>query len=265
MKRPDFAVPIGLVVGLAAIGVSARLEGVRLGFLWQPTAAIVVLGGTLGAVIVRRGLGGLWSATRAMLSLGTRESNDELEASVARLAWLARAVKREGVQVLEGHAESSDDPLLAQGLKLAADYTDPITVRAALGRQLEQEYTVGMRDVTTLDAAGGYAPTFGILGAVLGLIQVLRALTEPHALGTGIATAFVATIYGVGLANLVLFPLAARLRDRLDHRIRQRETLVEAIAALAAHEPPGAITRRVAPNAWLDTQTALLKLPKLAP
>src|SRR2546421_346641 len=260
MKRPDFAVPIGVIVGLATIGGGALLEGVRLGFLWQPTAALIVLGGTFGAVIVRRSVSGLWSAGRAMLSLCVRENNDELEASVARLAWLARAVKREGIQVLDSHAENSDDPLLARGLKLAADYTEPMAVRAALARQLEREYEHGVCDVTTLDAAGGYAPTFGILGAVLGLIQVLRALSEPHALGTGIATAFVATIYGVGLANLVLFPLAARLRERLDHRIRQRETLAEAIVALAAHETPGAITRHLAPHAWTDTQTALLKL-----
>jgi chemotaxis protein MotA len=265
MKRPDFAIPLGVAVGLAAIGGGALLEGVRLGFLWQPTAALVVLGGTLGAVIVRRGVGGLCGALRATLALGTRENNDELEAAVARLAWLARAVRREGVQILESHADSSPDPLLTQGLKLAADYAEPAAVRTALGRQLEQEYARGMRDVGTLDAAGGYAPTFGILGAVLGLIQVLRVLADPQLLGIGIATAFVATIYGVGLANLVLFPLAARLRERLDQRIHQREMLVEAIVGLAARETPGAITRRVAANAWLDAQTVLLKLPQLAP
>jgi chemotaxis protein MotA len=234
------------LIGLLAVGGSAWLEGVRLSFLWQPAAALVVLGGTLGAIVIRRSLGGLWCATRAALALCLKENTDELEVAVARLAWLARAAHREGVQVLESHARSSRDPLVAQGLTLAAEYTAASAVRAALDRILDQEYERGMGEVATLEAAGAYAPTFGILGAVLGLIHVLRSLAEPDALGLGIATAFVATIYGIGFANLVLFPLASRLRERHEAQMRQREALAEALVALAAHESPGAISHRFA-------------------
>lgn len=243
MKRLDLTVLIGLAVGLAAIVGSALLEGIRPGFLWQPTAALVVLGGTLGAVIIRRGLGGVRSALRTTLSLFRRDDSEEAEATLARLAWIARAAKREGVKAFENHATYSGDSLVASTLKMAAEYAEPEAVRARLDRILDVEDEDGLRDPATIEAAGGFAPTFGILGAVLGLIHVLRLLDQPGALGLGIATAFVATIYGVGIANLVFFPLAARLRERHETRMREREALAEALVALAAHESPAAITR----------------------
>lgn len=256
MKRLDFAVPCGLLIGLIAVGASAWLEGIRLGFLFQPTALLVVLGGTIGAVVVRRGGGGLKDAVRAGFRVCVRDSTNELEATLTRLAWLSKTVRREGVQVLENYAEKSSDPLIVRGLMLTAEYADAKTVRAALDAQLDHEDERGMRDVATIEAAGSYAPTFGILGAVLGLIHVLRSLADPGALGTGIATAFIATIYGVGLANLLFFPLASRLRERHESLIKQREMLADALVALAAHEPPSAITNPFAHYAALNAPSA---------
>jgi chemotaxis protein MotA len=139
----------------------------------------------------------------------------------------------------------SDDPLVAHALSLAADYAEPSQVRDRLNRILDAEDEQGLGDVATLDAAGGYAPTFGIIGAVLGLIYVLRSIADPGALGAGIATAFVATIYGVGAANLIFFPLASRLREQHRARMKQREVLAEALVALAAQESPSAIAMRL--------------------
>jgi chemotaxis protein MotA len=246
MKRRDFSVLIGWLIGLAAIGGGAWLEGIRLQFLWQPTAALIVCGGTLGAVVVRRGLAGLKEAIHATYVYCFREQDDELEANLARLTWLTRQVKREGVRGLEAHANNSDDPLVAQGLALVSDYAEPSTVRQRLQRQLDAEDERGLGEVATLEAAGSYAPTFGIIGAVLGLIYVLRSLADPSALGLGIATAFVATIYGIGIANLVFFPLAARLRDQHRLRMKRREVLAEALVAFAAHETPTAIAAHLA-------------------
>lgn len=243
MKRLDLALPVGLGVGAVAIFGAAMLEGVRLGFLFQPTALLVVFGGTIGAVVVTCGIDGFVSAMRSAGRLFYK-SGDDLHAEVARIAWLARAAQHEGIRVLESHAESSDDPLIQRGLGLAADYATGPTVREALESVLDDEDAAGARDAATIEAAGGYAPTFGIVGAVLGLINVLRAIDEPGVLGFGIATAFVATIYGVGFANLVLFPVAARLRQRHAERMRQRELLADAIVGLASHEAPGAIARR---------------------
>lgn len=240
---------MGLAIGLAAVGLGAWVEGVRPAFLWQPTAALVVCGGALGAVTVRRGAAGVLSALRAVCALFVREQDDEEKIIVARLAWLARTARREGVRSLEEQAQRSADPLVARGLLLAAEFADPQYVRAILERALDAEDANGARDAATLEAAGGYAPTFGILGAVLGLIHVLRALDQPGALGVGIAAAFIATIYGIGFANLILFPLASRLRERHESRMRRREALVDALVALAAQETPQMIAERFnAPN-----------------
>ena len=255
MKRPDLAVPLGIIVGLAAICAGAWMEGVRLGFLWQPAAALIVFGGTMGAILVRRGLPGLRAVARALVTLFFQPGQEELESTKARLNWLARLIRREGAQALEAQAANTNDPLLSQALSLISQYADPLVVRERLERVLDHEDERGLRDVTTLEGAASYAPTFGILGAVLGLIQVLRALSDPSLLGIGIATAFVATIYGIGVANLILFPLAARLREHHSNHMRQREAIAEALIALAAHETPSAITRQFV----ADVELALLQ------
>lgn len=263
MKRLDLTIFIGLMIGLAAIGGSASLEGIRLGFLWQPTAALVVLGGTIGAVIIRRGIRGLKDSVRATLALCLRENTDEMDATLARLTWIARAARREGVKVFETYAENSHDPLIVRALTMAAEYAEPEVVRAALSRMLDNEDEEGLRSAATLEAAGGYAPTFGILGAVLGLIHVLRSLNEPSALGAGIATAFVATIYGVGIANLILFPLGSRLRDQHESRMKRREALADALVALAAHESPSAITHRFTAHVSLSGKDSAMASRKV--
>lgn len=243
MKRPDMAIPLGAAVGLAAIGIGAWMEGVRLGFLWQPAAAVIVFGGTIGAVLIRRGPAGLKAILRGIASLFFDSSKEEMEATKARLTWLARLERRDGPQALESQAAASNDPLISQALTMISQYAEAGLVRERLARILDHEDEHGLRDVTTLEGAASYAPTFGIIGAVLGLIQALRVLADPSQLGIGIATAFVATIYGVGLANLLLFPLAARLRERHNNSMRQREAVAEALIALAAHETPSVITR----------------------
>jgi len=244
MKRFEPTVITGLLIGGVAIGASVLFEGIKPGFLWQPTAALVVLGGTLGAVTVRCGLGGLRSIVTATLQLFSKDLGDDDEGMIARLAWLARSARRDGFAVFEQYASSSNDSLVARGLSLTAEYAEPNMVRAALDAILDHEDQMGRRQATILDSAGGYAPTFGILGAVLGLIHVLKSLDNPSALGTGIATAFVATIYGIAFANLLFFPLGARLREQHESRMRRREALADALVAISANESPVNIKRR---------------------
>jgi chemotaxis protein MotA len=241
-KRFEPTTLIGLLIGLSAIGASMFLDGTRLRFLWQPSAFLIVLGGTLGAVTVRCGLSGILATLKQVLGLFRRE--DEEDATVARIVWLARTVRHEGHRVLEQYATSTDDKLISTGLTLACEYTEPGLVAASLDTVLDEEDQLAQQHISVLESAGTYAPTFGILGAVLGLIHVLRAIDHPGELGTGIATAFVATIYGVGIANLFFFPLAARLRQRHQLHIRRREKLAEALVALCANESPMSIERR---------------------
>lgn len=243
MKRFEPTALIGLLIGLGAIGASVALEGIKLRFLWQPTAVLVVLGGTIGAVTVRCGLKGLGSLLREIFLLFRVEPIHNEEAIIGRLTWLARTAKREGPRVFEQYAAVSDDRLVARALTMVGEYAEPGVVRSAVDTILEHEDREGRRQATLLESAGGYAPTFGILGAVLGMIHVLRSLDNPSALGIGIATAFVATIYGIGLANLLFFPLASRLRERHDSQMRRRDALADALVAFSANESPASIKR----------------------
>lgn len=242
MKRFDWTIWLGIAIGAGAIVWGAWHENLNVGMLWNSTAAIIVFGGTLGAVIVRRGVRGIASAVRAVWNLRLRDEEDKQHnIEIAKLAWLSRSANKNGVKAYEDYAEASGDLLVAQGLILVADRAKKEAVEEVMRRRLALEYDEGMHDSATLDAAGGFAPTFGILGAVLGLISVLRVLDKPEALGVGIATAFVATIYGLSLANLIFFPLAARLRERHESRIKRREEIVSVILSLGSNETPQAI------------------------
>lgn len=242
MKRFDFTIWLGVAVGVFAIVGGAWFDGLNVSFLWHPTAALIVVGGTLGAVIVRRGVIGITSAVRAIWDLRLRNDSDESHRiELAKLAWLSRSAKKIGVKAFENYADNYGDTLVEQGLTMVADRADKEYIKEALKRRLNVEDEVGMQDSATLEAAGGFAPTFGILGAVLGLISVLRVLDKPEALGVGIATAFVATIYGLSLANLFFFPLAARLRARHEAYMKRREELATVIMSLSGSETPLAI------------------------
>lgn len=242
MKRFDWTVGLGVAVGLAAILLGAWSEGLSVGLLWHPTAALIVGGGTLGAVIVRRGVAGIVNAIKAIWKLRLRDNdNDQHRVEIARLAWLSRSFQKSGVRAYENFAEQTQDTLIAQGLIMVADRAERSQIKEVLLRRLEIEDEEGLQDSATLEAAGGFAPTFGILGAVLGLISVLRVLDRPEALGVGIATAFVATIYGLSLANLFFFPLSARLRARHEAHMKRRDEIVSVIISLGSNEPPLAI------------------------
>jgi chemotaxis protein MotA len=241
-QRFDWTILVGIGVGITAIVAGAWAEHLNLAFLWNPTAALIVGGGTLGSVIVRRGFVGIVSAIRAVWHLRLSKLDQEAHnAERSKLAWLSRMAQKNGVKAFENYATNSDDLLVINGLTLVADGSDQEQIKAVLQRQISHEDEIGLEDSATLEAAGGFAPTFGILGAVLGLISVLRVLDRPAELGSGIASAFVATIYGLSLANLVFFPLAARLRARHDEGMKLREELVSVILALAAKEPPRTI------------------------
>ncbi len=246
MRKLELTTFLGLAIGLGAIATSMALDGIKPAFLLQPSALLIVVGGTLGAVIVRSGVSGVLAATKQTLSLFRSREADDSDETIAQLAWLARAARRDGQRVFERYANTTDDKLMARGLTLASEYAEPSQVSPVLENILDRENENGLRNVAILESAGSYAPTFGILGAVLGLIHVLRAIDNPGELGTGIATAFVATIYGVGIANLIFFPLAGRLRERHQAFIRGREKIAEALVAVCANESPTSIKQRLA-------------------
>jgi len=242
MKRIDWTIWLGVLFGTSAILVAAWFEDLKIGFLWNPTAALIVFGGTLGAVVVRRGFDGLTGAVKAVWSLQFKDSAAiEHQNEIAKIAWLSRSAQKSGVKVFENYADTSRDLLISQGLMMVADGAETEQIKEFLTRQIELEDEEGLHDSATLEAAGGFAPTFGILGAVLGLIGVLRVLDKPEILGVGIATAFVATVYGIASANLFFFPLAARLRSRHDSKMKRREEIAAVILAIKTKQAPRAI------------------------
>ncbi len=246
MKRFDWTILLGFAIGLTALLFAVKLEGLNIAFLWNPTAVLMVGGGTLGAVIARRGLGGVLNSAKAVWQLQIKEENDDShKVEIARLAWLARSANKNGVRIYESYVDSFDDALVEQGLTLLAESADKEQITAVLNRRIDFEQNREMRNISTVEAAGGYAPTFGILGAVIGLISVLRVLDQPGMLGSGIAAAFVATIYGIGSANLFFFPLAARLRTRSEKLIRKREELALVLISLADKKTPRAIINQL--------------------
>ena len=232
--------PLGVIVVLYA----QHLEGVPLTALLQGPAALIVFGGTLGAVLLSHSLSDLWGAVRAAVDT-FREAPDDSETLSATMIGLAIRAHRRGVMGIESELETITDPFLREGLTLVVDETPLDLMRDALKVAAEVRHADDEAPARIFDAAAGYSPTLGILGAVLGLIRVMQNLAAPGALGGGIAVAFVATIYGVGIANLVLLPLAARLRARAAQRARRREMIIQGLCAIHQRLHPRLVTQKL--------------------
>jgi chemotaxis protein MotA len=224
----------------AAVGVvigSQLLEGGSWTSLLQSTAALIVLGGTLAATLISYAPGAVFDAARAAVrSFGSHD--DDLAALSTELVAMSVRAHRNGVLSLESELDRVDDEFLRNGLSLAVDGVEPALLRDLLATEMRARETTDDEPARIFESAAGYAPTFGILGAVLGLIHVMRSLGTPGALGDGVAVAFVATVYGLGLANLLLLPLASRLRERALAIGRRRELILEAVVALRGRMHP---------------------------
>jgi chemotaxis protein MotA len=234
---------IGFVIAIVAIVGGQLLEGGHVSSILQPTAALIVIGGTIGAVALQFPLTALqqtWFDLREAL-----RPPEELAPLIAQLGVLAHRARREGIVALERDAEKLPDPFLKRALELAVDGFDSPAVRRMLELQLDKVEEEAEHSVKVLEAAGGYAPTVGILGAVLGLIHVMENLSEPARLGSGIAVAFVATVYGVGSANLLFLPLAGKLKLRAREVSLRLELIIEGVCSLAEGENPRALERRL--------------------
>lgn len=240
----DKATLLGLLLGLAAVVGGHLLEGGSLGLIFQATAAVIVLGGTAAAVSLSFPPGALLEALRALPRV-FRQPRDDSQAQLLRLVEMAYRARRDGLLALEKTLAQEPDPFLRRGVELLVGGFSAAEVREILQAELAQVHDAALTPARVYEAAGGYAPTLGILGAVLGLIQVMQHLTEPAKLGTGVAVAFVATIYGVAGANLLFLPLAHKLRLQETREHRRREMLLEGLVALGQGEHPRLIAERL--------------------
>lgn len=233
----DIATILGIVIALAAILGGQALEGGHAGSIMQLTAFIIVLGGTFGAVCVQNPMPVVIRAMGA-LSLALSNPHHDLKATIMSLLDLANISRKQGLLALEAKLKDIPDPFFRKGVQLIVDGTDPKVVHEILEIEVEHHEEEGIVAAKVWEAAGGYAPTIGILGAVLGLIHVMENLADPSKLGGGIAVAFVATIYGVGAANLFFLPIANKIKLKLKEESASRNMLIMGLVGLAHGENP---------------------------
>ena len=235
---------VGLVVGIAAILVGQMLEGGHVGSLVQPTAFMIVIGGTLGAVMLQSPFAAFRRGV-AMIGWVFRPPIPPFEIAINQVVGWSQTARKEGLLALEDIANSIDDGFAAKGLQLLVDGVDPERLREVLEVEIDHWEQQLKAAAKVWEAAGGYAPTIGILGAVMGLIHVMENLSDPSKLGAGIAVAFVATIYGVGSANLIFLPIGKKLLSHVSRMVAMREMLVDGFVGIAHGDNPRIIESRL--------------------
>jgi chemotaxis protein MotA len=222
---------MGVIVGLGGIMLGLLLEGGKLSQVIQPTAAIIVFGGTLGAVLLQYPMPVVASAFRRLIQVFLERKLDPQQ-TVQQLVIFANKARRYGMISLDADLPSLSDPFLKRALMLAVDGTEPQELRKTMQLEIDNQAEYEDNIPKVFESAGGFAPTIGIIGAVLGLIQVMQHLDNINEVGKGIAVAFVATVYGVGSANLFFLPSSGKLRLRIREEQIIREMTLEGVVSI---------------------------------
>ncbi len=236
---------VGLALAVGAIVGGQWLEGGSIASLLQLAAALIVLGGTIGAVMLQSPFATFATGVR-LAGWVARPPSADPRAMIARIVEWAQLTRHDGMLALENRLPEIEPGFTRNGVQMLVDGFEPDKMREALEVEISS-YEERLRAAARIwEAAGGYAPTIGILGAVLGLIHVMENLAEPAKLGSGIAVAFVATVYGVGAANLVLLPIANKLKALIEAQIALRELVLDGLLGIAHGENPKLIEARLA-------------------
>ncbi|MRN54350.1 flagellar motor protein [Paenibacillus monticola] len=240
----DITSIIGLLAGAVALIGGFIWEGGSLSGLLQLNAALIVFGGTFAAVMISFTASRLRSIPAALrLAFGSNPNNDEEKAE--EIISMAAITRRGGVLALEKRAEAHPDPFTREGLLLIIDGTDPDQVRQILELEMDARELKHESYAKIFEAAGGYAPTMGIIGTVMGLIRVLSNLSDPSNLGASIAVAFTATLYGVASANLLFLPIASKIRAQSQSQIHTMEMLLVGILSLQNGDPQHLVRKKL--------------------
>lgn len=234
----------GILVALAGIGLGLIIEGSKIVQVLQPTAALIVLGGTLGAVLVQFPLPVVLQAMKQLKDVFWC-SEPDADALIQNLLRYAYKARKDGLLSLDSELGKIQDPFLKESLMLAIDGVCAEDLRKMMELQLDYRGEKAERIPKVFEAAAGYAPTIGILGAILGLIKVMQHLQDINEVGRGIAVAFVATIYGVGSANLLFLPWAGKLKIRMRERQVIREMMLEAVLSILEGVNPRALEHQL--------------------
>jgi chemotaxis protein MotA len=242
--RVDLIAFGGFLLAISGVLGGLVLDGGHIADIAQASAAVIVLGGTIGAVVLTTPRPILKSALGKLRLVFSEHDNAPRE-MIDRISALATKARRHGLVSLERDLEGTEDPFLSKTLMLAIDGLEPDKLRKMMEMEMRLEAAEAETDAGVFEAAGGYAPTFGIVGAVMGLIQVMKHLDNFSQVGAGIAVAFVATLHGVGSANLLFLPIAQRIRLRSQQSIRAEQLILEGIIAMIEQMHPWLIRQRL--------------------
>jgi chemotaxis protein MotA len=240
----DFATIVGLILGLGCLMVSVVLEGGHLSSLVSLPAAIIVFGGTAGATAIGFTVAEL-KASPVLLRIAFKEEKYDTTNLIVTLVGFAEKARREGLLALEEDLSTIQDDFLQKGMQLVIDGTDAELVRGIMETELTFVQDRHQKGAAVFEAAGGFAPTLGIIGTVMGLVHVLGNLSDTETLGPAIATAFIATLYGVASANIFFLPIAAKLRNRSAQQILLHEVTLEGILSVQAGDNPRIVEEKL--------------------
>ena len=245
---------IGIIVSIIAILLGNLLEGGLISSLINGPAIIIVFGGTLGATLLQFPQA-IFMRSMEMSLWIFKPARIDLEAQIAQIVYWSNISRKRGMLVLENSIDADLDPFTLKGLQLLVDGKDSEVIIDILELEMSAKESRDYQAARLYDAMGGYAPTIGILGAVMGLIHVMENLADPSLLGKGIATAFVSTIYGVASANLIFLPIASKLKSHIYFENQAREMITIGIASIANKENP--INIKLKLDGYLNTKTEL--------
>lgn len=240
----DLASLIGIILGFAMLIGGFMLEGGHFTSLLEPTAAMIVFGGTAGATIASFSMDDI-KQIGVLFKITFSEKRYEVNELIGTLCGFAEKARREGLLSLERETANIDDEFLRQGVQLVVDGTDPSLVRDILETQIDftdQRHKIG---ADIFEAAGGYSPTMGIIGTVMGLVHVLSNLSDPESLGPSIAVAFIATLYGVCFANVAWLPIGHKLKLKSKQERFMREIALEGILSIQAGDNPSIVREKL--------------------
>ncbi len=240
----DLGSVLGILIGFGAILLGNALEGGHIGALIQPTAMLIVLGGTIGATMLGFPLNVFIKACKGMRDVILDKKRDHKKL-VDEIVEYAQKARRDGIIALEGVVQNASDPFLKKALMMAIDGADSKMMRDNLELVITHTEDDKEKIPKVWEAAGGYSPTIGIIGAVMGLIHVMQNLADVAAVGAGIAVAFVATIYGVALANLMFLPAAGKLKLKVKAEITMLELMMEGALAIQEGQNPNLIREKL--------------------
>lgn len=235
---------IGLVLAFVAIVGGNFLEGGHVSALLNGPAALIVLGGTLGAVLLQTPIA-VFMRAMSIVSWILFPPRIDLAQGISQVSSWSSTARKEGLLGLEPVAETERDSYARKGLQLLVDGAEPEVIRSILEVDLYTQESRDLRAAKVFESMGGYSPTIGIIGAVMGLIHVMGNLADPSQLGGGIAVAFVATIYGVGFANLLVLPIGNKLKNIVHTQTTYREMLLEGVLSIAEGENPRSIEMKL--------------------